>query len=181
MRWIIPNPDPVKVNALMEQFQVPEIIAQVLINRGLENKNHAKSFFSPDLSNLYNPFLMKNMDIAVDRVIANIKSKTPIFIFGDYDVDGTTGASLLSIGLISLGATIETYIPNRVKEGYGVSELGIDKAKKFGADLFITCDCGINAINRVNYANEKEIDVIITDHHIPGEALPNAFAILNPK
>ena len=181
MRWIIPNPDPVKVNPLMEQFQVPKIIAQVLINRGLDNKNHAKSFFSPDLSNLYNPFLMKNMDIAVDRVIANIKSKTPIFIFGDYDVDGTTGASLLSIGLISLGATIETYIPNRVKEGYGVSELGIDKAKKFGADLFITCDCGINAINRVNYANEKEIDVIITDHHIPGEALPNAFAILNPK
>ena len=181
MRWIIPNPDPVKVNPLMEQFQVPKIIAQVLINRGLDNKNHAKSFFSPDLSNLYNPFLMKNMDIAVDRVIANIKSKTPIFIFGDYDVDGTTGASLLSIGLISLGATVETYIPNRVKEGYGVSELGIDKAKKFGADLFITCDCGINAINRVNYANEKEIDVIITDHHIPGEALPNAFAILNPK
>ena len=89
---------------------------------------------------------MKNMDIAVDRVIANIKSKTPIFIFGDYDVDGTTGASLLSIGLISLGATVDTYIPNRVKEGYGVSELGIDKAKKFGADLFITCDCGTRVL-----------------------------------
>ena len=181
MQWIFPNLQSDQVRDTMEHYQVPESIAKVMVARGLTELDKTKEFFTPNISQLHNPFLLKDMDKAVNRIIQNIDSDTPIFIFGDYDVDGTTAASLLFIGLQNLGATVKTYIPNREKEGYGVSEMGIDKAAKFGANLFITCDCGINAINRVNYANEKGIDVIITDHHIPGEILPNAFAIINPK
>ena len=181
MRWIFPKLQSDQVRNAMEHYQVPESIAKVMVSRKLTDIDQTKLFFSPDISQLHDPFLMKGMARAVNRIIRNIETETPIFIFGDYDVDGTTGASLLYIGLSNLGAKVKTYIPNREKEGYGVSEMGIDKAGKFGADLFITCDCGINAINRVNYANEKGIDVIITDHHIPGETLPNAFSILNPK
>lgn len=181
MKWTLPQLDPSHINKIMVQFHVPKMIAQVMASRGLVESGETKSFFSPNIAQLHDPFLMKDMDKAVNRVIRNIQSETPIFIFGDYDVDGTTGASLLYVGLSKLGAKVTTYIPNREKEGYGLSEFGIDKAGKYSADLFITCDCGINAINRVNYANEKGIDVLITDHHIPGEILPNAFAILNPK
>ena len=181
MRWIFPKLQSDQVRNAMEHYQVPESIAKVMVSRKLTDIDQTKLFFSPDISQLHDPFLMKGMARAVNRIIRNIESETPIFIFGDYDVDGTTGASLLYTGLSNLGAKVKTYIPNREKEGYGVSEIGIDKAGKFGADLFITCDCGINAINRVNYANEKGIDVIITDHHIPGETLPKAFSILNPK
>ena len=181
MRWIFSNLQSDQVRTTMEYYHVPESIAKVMVSRKLTDIDQTKEFFSPDISQLHNPFLMKGMETAVNRIIRNIESETPIFIFGDYDVDGTTGASLLYTGLSNLGAKVKTYIPNREKEGYGVSEMGIDKAGKFGADLFITCDCGINAINRVNYANEKGIDVIITDHHIPRETLPNAFSLLNPK
>ena len=181
MRWIFPKLQSDQVRNAMEHYQVPESIAKVMVSRKLTDIDQTKLFFSPDISQLHDPFLMKGMARAVNRIIRNIETETPIFIFGDYDVDGTTGASLLYIGLSNLGAKVKTYIPNREKEGYGVSEMGIDKAGKLGADLFITCDCGINAINRVNYANEKGIDVIITDHHIPGETLPKAFSILNPK
>ena len=181
MRWISPNLQSDQIRTIMEHYKVPESIAKVMVSRKLTDFDQTKEFFSPSISQLHNPFLMKGMEKAVNRIIRNIESETPIFIFGDYDVDGTTGASILYTGLSNLGAKVKTYIPNREKEGYGVSEMGIDKAGKFSADLFITCDCGINAINRVNYANEKGIDVIITDHHIPGEKLPNAYAILNPK
>ena len=181
MRWIFPNLQSDQVRTTMEHYKVPESIAKVMVSRKLTDLDQTKEFFSPSISQLHNPFLMKGMEKAVNRIIRNIESETPIFIFGDYDVDGTTGASILYTGLSNLGAKVKTYIPNREKEGYGVSEMGIDKAGKFSADLFITCDCGINAINRVNYANEKGIVVIITDHHIPGEILPNAYAILNPK
>lgn len=181
MRWILPNIQSDQVRKTMDQYQVPESIAKVMVARKLTDIHQTKEFFSPNIAHLHDPFLMKGMEKAVNRIIQNIESKTPIFIFGDYDVDGTTAASLLFVGLTNLGAKAKTYIPNREKEGYGVSEMGIDKAGKFGANLFITCDCGINALNRINYANEKGIDVIITDHHIPGKILPNAFSILNPK
>lgn len=181
MKWIFPNLQSDIVRTIMDHYRVPESIASIMGARKLTDIPETNEFFSPNISQLHDPFLMKGMDSAVERIIQNIDSETPIFIFGDYDVDGTTAASLLFVGLTNLGAKVKTYIPNREKEGYGVSEMGIDKAGKFGADLFITCDCGINAISRVNYANEKGIDVIITDHHIPGETLPNAYAILNPK
>ncbi|MDP6861671.1 MAG: single-stranded-DNA-specific exonuclease RecJ, partial [Candidatus Marinimicrobia bacterium] len=139
MRWIFPSPDPEIMIELMEKYQIPEVIAQLMTARGLYETNKVKTFFSPDISQLHDPFLMKHLGRATDRVIKNIKSKSPIFVFGDYDVDGTTGASLLYAGLSTLGANVRTYIPNREKEGYGLSELGIDKAWKLGADLFITC------------------------------------------
>jgi single-stranded-DNA-specific exonuclease len=125
--------------------------------------------------------MMKNMDIAVDRIIKNIQDEIPILVFGDYDVDGTTGASLLFLGLKDLKAKVEFYIPDREKEGYGLSAGGIDHAQSIGANLLITCDCGINAFDPVDYANQMEINVIITDHHIPDKKLPNAYAVLNPK
>tara|TARA_B100001079_G_scaffold269446_1_gene281675 strand:+ start:7 stop:1536 length:1530 start_codon:yes stop_codon:yes gene_type:complete len=124
---------------------------------------------------------MKNMDIAVDRISKNIQNQKPILIFGDYDVDGTTGASLLYLGLKDHNAIVEYYIPHREKEGYGLSTGGIDYAQSIGADLLITCDCGINAFKPVDDAADQGIDVIITDHHIPDKKLPNAYAVLNPK
>jgi len=181
MQWKFPKIDLNEVQRIAGQFDIPPSFAEIMVARGLTKKEKTTPFFSPSFSQLHDPFLMKDMGKAVDRVIQNIQSNKPIFIFGDYDVDGTTGASILYLGLQALGGNVTTYIPNREKEGYGLSEFGIDKAGKIGADLFITCDCGINAINRTNYANQKGIDVIITDHHIPGEILPNAFAILNPK
>ena len=181
MRWNFPTLNSAQVQLIIDQYQVPNIIAEIMVSRDLVNPEVTQSFFSPDISQLHDPFLMKGMGRAANRIIKNIQSGIPIFVFGDYDVDGTTGASLLYAGLSDLGGEVIPYIPNREKEGYGLSELGIDKAGKMGANLLITCDCGINAINRTNYANQIGIDVIITDHHIPGEVLPNAFAILNPK
>ncbi len=140
-----------------------------------------KKEFNPSNDQLHDPFMMKNMDIAVDRISKNIQNQKPILIFGDYDVDGTTGASLLYLGLKDLNAIVEYYIPHREKEGYGLSSGGIDYAHSIGADLLITCDCGINAFQPVDYANEHGVDIIITDHHIPDKKLPNAYAVLNPK
>ena len=124
---------------------------------------------------------MQDMDIATDRIINNINLKRPILIYGDYDVDGTTGASMLYLAITELGGKVTPYIPNREKEGYGLSKTGIDKAKELDINLIVTCDCGINAFEPIDYANSLKIDVIITDHHIPDKTLPNAFAVLNPK
>tara|TARA_A100001037_G_C15153943_1_gene642084 strand:- start:16275 stop:18059 length:1785 start_codon:yes stop_codon:yes gene_type:complete len=181
MKWKFPQKDKLLVQQIIEQYNVPKVFAEIMVSRGFKESDKISPFFTPDILQLHNPFLMKGMEKAVDRVIKNIFEKKPIFVFGDYDVDGTTGVSLLYIGLTKLGGNVTTYIPNRQSEGYDLSQFGIDKASTIGADLLITCDCGINAINCVNYANEKGIDIVITDHHIPGNILPNAFAILNPK
>ncbi|MBT7494960.1 MAG: single-stranded-DNA-specific exonuclease RecJ [Candidatus Marinimicrobia bacterium] len=181
MRWNIKEPPEDLVSSLKKEFNTSHIIAKVMANRGLKSLESSKDFFSPSFDQLHDPFMMKNMDIAVDRIIKNVQNEIPILVFGDYDVDGTTGASLLYLGLKDLNAKVEFYIPDREKEGYGLSAGGIDYAKSIGADLLITCDCGINAFNPVNYANDLGIGVIITDHHIPDEKLPNAYAVLNPK
>ena len=151
MRWIFPNLQSDQVRTTMEHYKVPESIAKVMVSRKLTDLDQTKEFFSPSIAQLHNPFLMKGMEKAVNRIIRNIESETPIFIFGDYDVDGTTGASILYTGLSNLGAKVKTYIPNREKEGYGVSEMGIDKAGKFSADLFITCDA-------YSILNPKQVD-----------------------
>lgn len=181
MRWIIKTTDPAVVNTLKAEFRCSDPIATVLAGRGFTSLAASDSFFNPSLEQLHDPFLMQDMTRAVERIVKNIKRKIPILIFGDYDVDGTTGAALLFRGFIALGARVETYIPDRETEGYGLSKEGIDRAKAIGADLVITCDCGINAFDKVGYANEQTIDVIITDHHTPDETLPPAFAVLNPK
>ena len=181
MRWKIKQPSEDHVASLKKEFNTSEIIAKVLANRGIESLKSSHNFFNPSTDQLHDPFMMKNMDIAVDRISKNIQNQKPILIFGDYDVDGTTGASLLYLGLKDLNAIVEYYIPHREKEGYGLSAGGIDYAQSVGADLLITCDCGINAFQPVDYANEHGIDIIITDHHIPDKKLPNAYAVLNPK
>ena len=181
MRWKIKQPSEDHVASLKKEFNTSEIIAKVLANRGIESLKSSHDFFNPSNDQLHDPFMMKNMDIAVDRISKNIQNQKPILIFGDYDVDGTTGASLLYLGLKDLNAIVEYYIPHREKEGYGLSSGGIDYAQSVGADLLITCDCGINAFQPVDYANEHGVDIIITDHHIPDKKLPNAYAVLNPK
>lgn len=181
MKWIFSEPDSALVSKIQDQYNVSAVIAGMLVDRGLTSSEDTKQYFTPDLSQLHDPFLMKDMSVSVQRIIDAIKASEPIMVFGDYDVDGTTAASILFTGLLHLGARVSTYIPNREKEGYGMSDLGIDQAKKREAKLIITCDCGTNDIDHVEYAIANGIDVIITDHHTPGQKLPDAVAILNPK
>ena len=179
--WKIKTPDTSLVFRLAEEFKTSEIIGRVLANRDIESLESSRSFFDPNLSQLHDPFLMKDMDIAAGMVAEKVKSGGRIFIFGDYDVDGTTGSSALFLFLTSLECDAKVYIPDRMKEGYGLSREGIDVAKDWGGDLLISCDCGINATDEVAYANDQNLEVIITDHHMPDENLPEANAILNPK
>ncbi|HIB61034.1 MAG TPA: single-stranded-DNA-specific exonuclease RecJ [Candidatus Marinimicrobia bacterium] len=181
MRWSLLNPDQNTVSSVKKAFRTSEVIARVLANRNILNPNLARPFFTPNLDMLHNPYLMQDMDKAVERVLKNIKSGKPIMVFGDYDVDGTTGAAALYLAFQKFGADVTYYIPDREKEGYGLSYHGIEVAKDIGIDLIITCDCGINAFVQVDFANEQNIDIIITDHHTTDTELPKAHAILNPK
>ncbi|MCH7938900.1 MAG: single-stranded-DNA-specific exonuclease RecJ [Candidatus Marinimicrobia bacterium] len=181
VKWEYTAPDPLLVQQAQLEFDVPEIYARVLVQRGISTRAAGGPFFQAARDQLHDPFLMKGMDTAVDRILDQLRRERPILIFGDYDVDGTTAASLLYLFLRSVGGRISTYIPDRGSEGYGLSQQGIDYAGLIGADLLITCDCGINAVERVAYAREKGVEVIITDHHIPDTNLPEAVAILNPK
>jgi len=181
MRWSLLNPNQNTVSSVKKAFRTSEVIARVLANRNILNPNLARPFFTPNLDMLHNPYLMQDMDKAVERVLKNIKSGKPIMVFGDYDVDGTTGAAALYLAFQKFGADVTYYIPDREKEGYGLSYHGIEVAKDIGIDLIITCDCGINAFVQVDFANEQNIDLIITDHHTTDTELPKAHAILNPK
>ena len=181
MHWKFPSLEPQKIAKIINQIDLPESIASILIQRKINEPQLIKDFLSPSLSQLFDPFLMKDMDIAVSRIIQNIKKDIPIFILGDYDVDGTSAASLLSLGISKLGGKVVPYIPNRKREGHGLSHEALETAVNSKADLLITCDCGINDIKEIKSANDLSLDVIITDHHIPSDKLPNAYAILNPK
>jgi len=181
MRWSLLNPNQNTVSSVKKAFRTSEVIAKVLANRNILNPNLARPFFTPNLDMLHNPYLMQDMDKAVERVLKNIKSGKPIMVFGDYDVDGTTGAAALYLAFQKFGADVTYYIPDREKEGYGLSYHGIEVAKDIGIDLIITCDCGINAFVQVDFANEQNINIIITDHHTTDTELPKAHAILNPK
>ena len=182
MRWTLkPKPSPEKVKLLANQLNVDELISTLLIQRGIENFEEARAFFRPDLSDLHNPYLMKDMDKAVARIEKAIHDGENILVFGDYDVDGTTAVSLVSSYLKSYYSNVATYIPDRYGEGYGISFKGIDFADDNGFSLIIALDCGIKSIEHVAYANAKNIDFIICDHHRPGSELPNAIAVLDPK
>ena len=169
------------VNQVAETFSLPHTIARVMSLRGINSKADSKEFFYSDINQMHDPFLMADMDKAVDRILTAISGKKSILIFGDYDVDGTTSAAFLTLFFRSIDVESHYYIPCREKEGYGISTKGIDYAKYIGADIFISCDCGINAFEKVAYANEKDLDVIITDHHKPDKTLPAAYAIVNPN
>ncbi len=181
VKWEYTAPDPLLVRQAQQEFDVPEVYARVLVQRSISTRAAGGPFFRSGRDQLHDPFLMKGMQAAVDRILQQLRRERPILIFGDYDVDGTTAASLLYLFLRSVGGRISTYIPDRGSEGYGLSKQGIDYAGLIGADLLITCDCGINAVERVAYAGEKGVEVIVTDHHTPDTDLPAAVAILNPK
>ncbi len=182
MRWNIkPLPDTQKTKALAEALNVNQILAGLLVQRGIETFEQARSFFRPSLSELHDPFLMKDMARAVSRIERAIENQENILVFGDYDVDGTTAVSLVSSYLKTFYDNIATYIPDRYNEGYGISYQGIDFAHDNGFTLIIALDCGIKSIEHVRYAKERGIDFIICDHHRPGEVLPDAVAVLNPK
>ncbi|WP_291274390.1 single-stranded-DNA-specific exonuclease RecJ [Flavobacterium sp.] len=182
MRWTQKSkPKKDKVQALKNELQVDEIVATLLAQRGIETYDQAKQFFRPTLNDLHDPFLMKDMDKAVARIELAIERQENILVFGDYDVDGTTAVSLVSSYLRSYYSNVATYIPDRYVEGYGVSYQGIDFADDNNFSLIIALDCGIKSIEHVVYAKEKGIDFIICDHHRPGDVIPNAVAVLDPK
>lgn len=173
--------DKKKSEALHEALRVNAKLCDLLVQRGVESFDEAKAFFRPSLSDLHPPMLMKNMDKAVSRIQKAIKEKQRILFFGDYDVDGTTSVALMYLFFKQFYPNIDYYVPDRNKEGYGISFLGIDYAKETNCSLVVALDCGIKAIDKIAYAKEKGLDFIICDHHTPGEVLPAALAILNPK
>lgn len=182
MRWTLkPKPSPEKVKALAAELKVAELIALLLVQRGIETYEAARQFFRPSLDDLHDPYLMKDMDKAVTCIERAMSKGENILVFGDYDVDGTTAVSLLSSYLKSYYPNVATYIPDRYDEGYGISYKGIDFADDNGFSLIIALDCGIKSIDHVAYAKAKNIDFIICDHHRPGESLPEAVAVLDPK
>ncbi|TWO32278.1 single-stranded-DNA-specific exonuclease RecJ [Seonamhaeicola sediminis] len=182
MRWTLkPIPEPNKVKHLQETLNVSEPIATLLVQRGIETFEEAKTFFRPSLDDLHDPYLMKDMDKAVTRIEQAIANKENILVYGDYDVDGTTSVALMSTYLKTKTDNVATYIPDRYNEGYGISYQGIDFAHDNDFELIIALDCGIKAIEKVAYAKKLGIDFIICDHHRPGKEIPEAVAILDPK
>jgi len=182
MRWTLkPEKKPQITSKLAQELGVEYNIAELLVQRGIETFEEAKSFFRPSLKNLHNPFLMKDMDKAVERIEIAISNGENILVYGDYDVDGTTSVSLMSSYLKTIHPNIATYIPDRYDEGYGISYKGIDYAEDNDITLIIALDCGIKAIDKVLYAKKKGIDFIICDHHRPGSEIPEATAVLDPK
>jgi single-stranded-DNA-specific exonuclease len=169
------------VEHLMQVLGVEKPLANLLVQRNITTYEEAKAFFRPDLANLHDPFLMKDMDKATDRIINAIKNNEHILIYGDYDVDGTTSVALVYSFLKTLTPNIAFYVPNRYNEGYGISVKGIDYAVENSYTLVIALDCGIKAVDKINYANEHQIDFIICDHHYPGDGIPSAVAVLDPK
>lgn len=182
-RWKIKVADGQKVNELSEALKIHPMISRILVGRGIETFSAAKAYFRPDVSQLHDPWLMKDMDLAVKRILKAIDQKEKILVFGDYDVDGTSSVAMVFqlLRKIQDPAFVDFYIPHRQREGYGVSKAGIEFAKEKEFSLIISVDCGIKSIDLVNYAKTNGIDFIICDHHLPDIILPSAVAILNPK
>lgn len=181
-RWTVKEcNDKETVARLMNELGVDRLVATLLVQRGIKTYDEAKRFFRPQISDLYDPFLMKDMDKAVERLSKAIDNNEKILIFGDYDVDGTTATALMVRYLKGRNANVDFYIPDRYAEGYGLSEKGMDYASENGIKLLITVDCGIKGNEKIDYANSKGIDVIVCDHHTVGDEIPNAYAVLDPK
>jgi single-stranded-DNA-specific exonuclease len=180
-RWNILKADEKKVAALQQSLNIHSVICKILVQHGIDTFDTAKDFFRPQLTSLHDPWLMKDMDKAVERILQAISQNEKILVFGDYDVDGTTSVACMFQFLKKVHSHLDFYIPHRYREGYGVSKAGIDFAKENGFTLIISLDCGIKSVDLIAYAKNIGIDFIVCDHHLPDEVLPPAVAILNPK
>lgn len=180
-RWTLPQWDENKVLQLQASLKVNRVICQILVQRGIDTYDKAKQFFRPQLSDLHSPWLMKDMEKAVERIILAFQRNEKILVYGDYDVDGTTSVACMFQFLQSIYPNVSFYIPHRYKEGYGISQLGIDYANEHNYSLIISLDCGIKSVELIQYAKNLNIDFIVCDHHLPDKVLPPAVAILNPK
>lgn len=181
-KWIVRTPgDPQLVKKLSEQLGIDTVLANLMVQRGIDTFEKAHDFFRPSLDKLHDPFLMKDMDKAVERLDRAIRNKERILIYGDYDVDGTTAVALMYSFVRNFNENIDYYIPDRYDEGYGISYKGIDIAVETGCTLIIALDCGIKSVDKVAYAAERGVDFIICDHHLPDDELPKAVAVLDPK
>ena len=182
-RWVVkPQGDSEAVAKLASVLRISPVLANLLVQRGIDTVEKADKFFKPSLADLHDPFLMKDMDKAVERVERAVRNREKIMVYGDYDVDGTTAVALVYKFLRQIGhKDLLFYIPDRYTEGYGISTKGIDHAARKGATLIIALDCGIKAIEKVDYAKRKGVDFIICDHHLPAEEIPRAVAVLDPK
>jgi len=165
----------------MKEFRIPRPVARVLVNRGLVSTGEVERFLAPGLAQLHDPFLLIDMEKAVERILRAIREQENILIYGDYDVDGITSVALLYLFLRDIGGAVSFYIPDRSTEGYGLSISGVEEASKRSCSLIITVDCGITSIEEAIHARAANIDVIISDHHVPGEAIPDAYAVIDPK
>lgn len=181
-RWVEQE---VKGLAEMEELQrslnVDSVLASLLVGRGITNFEEARRFFRPELNHLHDPFLMRDMDLAILRIESALASQEKILVYGDYDVDGTTSVALVYSFFKKYHSEIDFYIPDRYKEGYGISTQGIDYAAENGCTLIIALDCGIKSVDKIDYANKRNVDFIICDHHLPGDVIPAAVAVLDPK
>ncbi len=180
-RWNIQKTDTAISQSLQASLRIHPVICSILVSRGIHDYAQAKSFFRPSLDELHDPWLMKDMQLAVERITAAMQQGEKILVFGDYDVDGTTSVASMYQFLREQYANVDFYIPHRYKEGYGVSKLGIDFAKENGFSLIISLDCGIKSVDLITYAKTLGIDFVVCDHHLPDATLPPAVAILNPK
>lgn len=180
-KWEFYNSDEKLVDEICEKYNLNKVIGKIIVNRHVVNDEDVRIFITPTRDDFHDPFLFKGMDIAVERIIKAINNKEKILIYGDYDVDGITSTTVLKKYLMDRGISVDTYIPNRLHEGYGLNKNAIDTIKERNIDLIITVDCGISAIEEVDYAVSLGMDVIVTDHHEVGEKLPNALAVIDAK
>ncbi len=180
-RWTIKKVDTAAENELRQVLKIHPVLCRLLVQRGITTFDAAREFFRPDINHLHDPWLMKDMDKAVDRIVQAISGQEKILVFGDYDVDGTTAVATTYSFLKKIYSALDFYIPHRYREGYGVSKAGIDFAKENGFSLIISLDCGIKSVDLIRYARELSIDFVVCDHHLPDDELPPAVAILNPK
>lgn len=180
-KWVSDNSNIEKIKELTEKLNIDESIVRILVNRGIDNLKDIEEFLNPSLDNLYDPFLLNDMNKAVERINTAVKNKEKIYIYGDYDVDGVTASSIVYISLKEIYDNVYIYIPERENEGYGLNTKAIDKIYKDNGNLIITVDCGISAHSEAEYAKSLGIDMIITDHHTCPEVLPSCVAVINPK
>lgn len=180
-KWQIQRVDEEKISKICDKFNINTMLAGILVNRGVINEEQVRIFLNPTRNDFYDPFLMPDMNIAIDRILKAINTQEKVIIYGDYDVDGITSVTVLKSFLKECGLDVDEYIPNRLEEGYGLNKAAVEQIARDGYKLIITVDCGISAVEEVKFAKELGMEVIITDHHEPGEMLPSAIAVVDAK